>query len=52
MKPTKKQKSNEEIVQAIDFELTDEQLEATAGGIFIPIISIPIIRPGEDGGIR
>ena len=52
MKPTKEQKPNEEVVPVVDFELTDEQLEVAAGGIFIPIISIPIIRSGEDGGIK
>ena len=33
MKPTKEQKSNEEIIQTVDVELNEEQLETLAGGI-------------------
>ena len=32
MKPTKKQKLNEEVVPAVDVELNEEQLEIVAGG--------------------
>jgi hypothetical protein len=32
MKPTKEQKSNEEIIPAVDVELNDEQLDVVAGG--------------------
>ena len=50
MKPTKEQKSNEEIIQTVDVELNEEQLEVVAGGNSIwPTIFIPTIptRPTE-----
>ncbi|MBB6002522.1 hypothetical protein [Arcicella rosea] len=37
MEPAKEQKSNEEIVQAVDVELNEEQLEIVAGGAGDPL---------------
>ena len=50
MKFTKEQKSNSETVPAVDVELSDEQLEVVAGGVYIIPISNGGIIGGEDGG--